>query len=158
MQASTPLTPRTAAAFGSAFILSGLWPILVGLGAVKVRLPPGIQPWVVAVAGAMFIFAGLSIVNSYAFGGGATVLRYLLHLATIGSMFTVFAWIAVGPGERHFNTWLSFPAGRLRGNDSERFGRIAFGICAGFLAILFLSVCASAVKRLRGAVARDLAS
>lgn len=172
MRTYTQLTPRGAMAFGAAFILAGVVPILVGVGAIRVQLPPGIQRWIVAVAGAIFVFAGLSIVNSYALGGGlrpdgalsnpasraVTVLHYVLRLATVGAMFTVFAWIAVGPGERHFVSRLSFPGARLRGNDSERAGRIAFGICAAFLAIAFLSVCGGAVKQLRGARARGAAS
>jgi hypothetical protein len=157
------LTPQGGIVVGSVFVASGLIAILAGLGVIPMRMSPGIQPWVVVAAGSMFALAGLSMINGYGLGGGiqedgdlaATapyalrVAQYLLGLAILGLMFTVFAWVAVGSGERHFASWMTFAGHRSRPASSERFGRIAFGACAAFLGLFFVLSAVAGAQRLR---------
>jgi hypothetical protein len=158
-----PLGPRGATVAGLAFAVAGLFPSLAGLGLIPARFSPGVPPWVVIAAGSMFILAGISVVNNYAFGGGVQpdgdlgpeasfavrLVSYLLSLAIAGLMCAVFAWTAFGPGERHFSSWGAFAGRQLPVQSSERAGRIAFGICAGLLAVFLVLSAFSGAKRLR---------
>jgi len=160
---SRGLTPRGGFVIGSIFVASGLIPILAGLGVIPMRMSPGIQPWVVVAAGSMFAMAGLSMINAYGLGGGIEqdgdlaasvpyalrVAQYLLGLAILGLMFTVFAWVAVGSGERHFSSWMTFAGHRSRSPSSALSGRIAFGACAAFLGLFFVLSAIAGARRLR---------
>ena len=74
-------------------------------------------------------------------------------------MFAVFAWIAFGSGERHFSLSMSIPGFSTSAHSSERSGRIAFGIGAGFMGLFFVLAALSGAKRLwrstRPATQRD---
>jgi hypothetical protein len=152
---------RRARLTGGAFVLSGVYLILAGLGFVSVRFSPGVRPWVVVAAGAMFALAGAAIINNSAFGDlegvgaaknapfAARIVGYLLSLAIPGLMCVLFAWIALGSGERHFSSWTSVAGHPLRGQNSERFGRIAFGICAAFLALFLVASAAGGARLFR---------
>lgn len=146
------LTPRGAIVFGLISILAGAYPLLVGLGVVHVRPTPGTQPWVGVAIGGMFVLAGLAIINGYAVAGASPtdgnlpdsaplftrVVQYVLGLSIVGLMFAVFAWVAFGSGERHFSSSISIPGLTLFSVSSERAGRIAFGIAAGFIGLFFV--------------------
>jgi hypothetical protein len=111
---------------------------------------------VVIAVGLMFLLAGLSIINRGVFDGGVsdgrlTVVSYFLSLAILALICGVFAWAALGSGERHFSSWSSFAGHTLAGQPSERFGRIAFGICGGFLALLLVLTGVSGARHLRRA-------
>jgi hypothetical protein len=159
---STQLTPRGAMVLGGIFVLFGLFPILAGLGLVSVRFPPGIRAWVVVAAGSMFTLAGISLINNALAGGvqpdggladgapfAARLVGYLLGLAILSLMCVLFAWTAFGSGERHFSSWMSFAGRSLPTQSSERSGRIAFGICAGFLAVFLAFTAVGGAKQLR---------
>jgi hypothetical protein len=162
--ASSPnqLTPRGAIALGIVFILSGLYPVLAGLGVVHGRPAPGVEPWVVVAAGSMFILAGFAIINGYAVAGGAQangdlaasapfrarITQYLLGVGIIGLMFVVFAWVAFGSGERHFLSSMWIPGLATSSHSSERSGRIAFGFAAVLMGMCFVLSTVSGAKRL----------
>ena len=156
------LTPRGAIIVGIFSMLCGTFPVLAGLGVLHARPAPGVQPWVGVAAGAMFILAGLAIINGYAVAGRAQadgslsadtpfiakVVQYVLGLAIVGLMFAVFAWISFGPGERHFSSSMSFPGFSSSGHSSERSGRIAFGIATVLIGMFFAFSAVFGAKRL----------
>ena len=156
------LSPRGAIVVGIIFMICGVFPVLVGLGVVHAPPAPGVQPWVVIAAGSMFILAGVAIINGYAVAGGAQangdlpdsapfaarVLQYALGVSIVGLMFAVFAWVAFGPGERHFSSSMSIPGLSVSGHSSDRSGRIAFGIASGFIGLFFVLYAVSGAKRL----------
>ena len=161
-ESNSNLTPRGAILVGIIAMLCGVYPVLVGLGVVHVRPAPDAQPWVALAVGSMFILAGLAIINGYAVGGASTadgsfpdsapltvrVIQYVLGLAIVGLMFAVFAWVAIGPGERHFSSSLSLPFWTKSSHSSEHSGRIAFGIAAGFMGLFLVLAAVGGAKRL----------
>jgi hypothetical protein len=66
----------------------------------------------------------------------------------VGLMFAVFAWVAFGPGERHFSSSVSIPGLSTSAHSSASSGRIAFGIGAGFIGLFFVVATVSGAKRL----------
>ena len=156
------LTPRGAIAFGVLFMACGTYPVLAGLGMVPMNPTPGTPAWVVVATGGMFILAGLAIIVDYAMAGPLQadgslpesaplflrVTQYVLGLAIVGLMFAVFAWIAFGPGQRQFSSSISLPFWSSSGRSSERSGRIAFGIGAGFMGLFLVLAAVSGAKRL----------
>lgn len=161
----SPPTPRTAVVLGIIAILCGVYPVLVGLGVIHVRPEPGAQPWVAVAVGGMFILAGLAIINGYAIAGASRadgslpdgtplfvrVTQYVLGTGIVGLMFAVFAWVAFGPGERHFSSSISLPFWSSSSHGSERSGRIAFGIADAFMGLfLILSIVGGAKRLWRG--------
>ena len=159
---NSPPTPRGAVILGIIAMLCGVYPVLVGLGVVHVRPAPNAQPWVAIAAGCMFILAGMAIINGYAIAGASQadgslpdsaplfvrVTQYVLGIGIVGLMFAVFAWVAFGPGERHFSSSISLPFWSSSGHSSERSGRIAFGIAAGFMGLFLVLSVVSGAKRL----------
>ena len=156
------LTPRGAVIVGIFAMLCGVFPVLAGLGVIHVRPEPGSRPWVAVAAGSMFILAGLAIINDYALGHASTtdgtlpdgaplitrVLQYVLGLGIVGLMFSIFAWIAFGSGERHFSSSISLPFWSTSSHSSGRSGRIAFGIAAGCMGLFFIFAAVSGAKKL----------
>ena len=155
-------TPRGAVFIGIIAMLCGVYPILVGLGVVHVRRAPEAQPWVAIAMGGMFVLAGLAIINGYAVAGASRadgslpdnapffvrVTQYVLGVGIVGLMFAVFAWVAFGPGERHFSSSISLPFWSSSEHSSERSGRIAFGIAAGFMGLFLVLSAVSGAKSL----------
>lgn len=161
-ESNDKLTPRGAVVMGILFMAAGTYPVLAGFGVVPVNPSPGVPPWVILAVGSMFMLAGLAIINGYAVAGAsqadgslpddaplfARVTQYLLGLAIVGLMFAVFAWVAFGPGERHFSSSISLPFWSISSHSSERSGRIAFGIGAGLMGLFFVLFGVSGAKRL----------
>jgi hypothetical protein len=157
------LTPRGAVGFGILFMLCGTYPVLAGLGVLPGQLSPDVPRWVVVAAGSMFILAGLAIINGYAVAGGlqadgnlpdnappiVRVAQYVLGLAIVALMFAVFAWVAFGPGERHFSSSMSIPGLSTSGHSSGRSGRIAFGFATVLIGLFLVFGAVSGAKRLR---------
>ena len=125
-----PMTRRQSLLLGLAFIAAGIYPLAVGLGFAAAR--PGsvhAPSWVVAIAGACFVFIGAA----FAAPRDDTRLRgFLLGLMVTG-LAIVFDWVAFGPGERHFSGGISFAGNAMRTASDETSGRIAFGIAAAIL-------------------------
>lgn len=147
---------------GIVFMLAGVFPVLAGLGMVPARTAPDAPPWIAVAAGGMFILAGLAIINGYAVAGASQadgslpdsapfavrLTQYLLGVAIVGLLFAVFAWVAFGPGERHFTSTMSLPGFSSSTHSSERSGRIAFGFGAVFIGLFFVLATVSGAKRL----------
>jgi hypothetical protein len=77
--------------------------------------------WVVAAAGATFLFAGMAIIGQdYPLFSG--ILRALL-LTCFGGVFT---WVSFGPGERQFTSTISLPLLSFTSGSSSILGRICF--------------------------------
>ena len=125
--AQPPLSRRASIAAGLAFIAAGMYPLAIGLGFAAARPGSVHAPlWVVAIAGACFVFIGAA----FAVPRGDVRLRgFLLGLVVTG-LALVFDWVAFGPGERHFSGGVSFAGTALRAGSGETSGRIAFGIAA----------------------------
>jgi hypothetical protein len=66
--------------------------------------------------------------------------------ATLGCLGAMFAWVAFGPGPRHF---VSRSNVRLLGTVSEQFGRVRFGIVAVCLALALTTQLVRGVRMLR---------
>ncbi|HSU94145.1 MAG TPA: hypothetical protein VLI43_10585 [Gemmatimonadaceae bacterium] len=159
---NSSLSPRGAVVFGIIAMLCGVYPVLAGLGVVHVHPAPGAQPWVAVAAGSAFILAGLAIINGYAIGGASQadgslpdsaplfvrVTQYVLGIGILGLMFALFAWVAFGPGERQFSSSISLPFWSGSDHSSERSGRIAFGIGAGFMGLFLVVSVVSGARRL----------
>lgn len=128
--AQQPMTRRQSLFVGIAFIAVGVYPLAIGLGFAAARPGSVHAPlWVVAIAGACFIFIGAA----FAAPREDTRLRgFLLGLMVTG-LAIVFDWVAFGPGERHFSGGISFAGNAMRAASDETSGRIAFGIAAVIL-------------------------
>jgi hypothetical protein len=159
---SNQITPRGAVVFGLLFIVCGMLPVLGGLGVINVRPAPGVTQWVVVAAGALFILGGLAIINGYALWGApsadgdlpagapfaAKVVQFLLGMSMVGVIFAVFAWIAFGPGERHFSISLGIPGLWTDGQGSERTGRVVFGAVTVLIGLFFVAATMKGARRL----------
>jgi hypothetical protein len=150
---TTNASAHRATVLGGVFVIFGLYAIVAGLGFVPVRASPGVRPWVVVAAGAMFMLAGLSFINGKdperERSFHVRLIGLFLSLSVLSLMCAIFAWIAFGSGERHFSTWSSLAGRPLRVESSERSGRIAFGICAGILATFLILSGVDGLRQLR---------
>ena len=147
---------------GLLFMVCGIVPVLGGLGMIDARPAPDVAPWVVVAAGAMFVLAGLAIINGYALWGdpapdgdlaadapfAAKLIQYLLGTSIVGLMFAVFAWIAFGPGQRRFATSMSLGGAATSAQSSAHTGRIVFGVGAVLIGAFFVMATVSGAKRL----------
>jgi len=140
----------------------GVVPILAGLGVIDTHPAPDVARWVVVAAGAMFVLAGLAIINGNALWGApaadgdlaadapfaAKLTQYLLGTSIIGLMFAVFAWIAFGPGQRQFSSSVSIGGATTSAPGSAHTGRIMFGVGAVLMGLFFVAAAVSGAKRL----------
>jgi hypothetical protein len=90
-------TPRARLVIGLLFVAAGLFPFLAAfdigpLGRADIQGPP----WLGAVAGGIFITAGLAV----AFGEAMPLLSRTLGLLTLAGLAAIGNWIAFGAGER----------------------------------------------------------
>lgn len=159
----TTLSRRQAIVFGGMFALFGVFPLLIAAGVVTPQGPSDTPRWVVGAIGLMFVLAGVAIVLGYAIAPGIDpdgqlspdtpfsiqVAQYLVGLAIVALMTLVFAWVGFGPGERHFSTTISLPAGSARGASSSRSGRIAFGGVSLLMFAMLVALGVSGARRLR---------
>ena len=158
----TQLSPGGAVVIGLLFAACGLFPILLGLGVLPAHADPGVPPWLVIAAGMLFVQAGALLIVSYAIARvdavgndppgtplGVRVAQYLLGLSLTGTMLAMFAWIAFGRGERHFSYGIAIPFFWARSGGGALPGRIAFGIAAVLIAVLFAAGGVAGAKQLR---------
>jgi drug/metabolite transporter (DMT)-like permease len=147
------LSHRGAVLMGLLFIVVGSVPIVIGSGLVSGTSIAGTPAWVVLSAGAIFVLGGLAVIVGFAVAGGAgpdgdlpvetpfvvRLAQYLLGFGIVGLLTAIFAWIAFGPGERHFSSTLWSAFGARSAAASEREGRVVFGAatvgCAIFWAV-----------------------
>lgn len=142
--------------FGVAFLLLGGIAAMIGLGLVHARYAKGIPPWMVTLFGATFAATGVSIMfgavrpdDARAQRFGFRLARLLSGVAVLALMATMFGWIALGPGPRTFHTRMIGPFVQARGVSSEMTGRMAFGVCAGVLALMGLTTLIAGIRSLR---------
>ncbi len=121
--------------FPLVFTCSGLFVILVALGVIPTSPESMDAPaWVVGIAGGMFFFVGLFLFVRFIPwpGGEQSIARHILETATLflmlSSFSTLFLWVGFGPGERQFQSSVSFGPLSVFGLDSkEATGRLMFG-------------------------------
>jgi hypothetical protein len=149
---------RSLLAIGALFAGSGLYFILVGLGALP---SPGRiygPHWLVFAAGLVFIAGGISVLvrgwlsvsdnesqlPADAPGAAATI-QWIAALAIIVSLAGIGSWIAFAGGDRAFAT--NVP---VQGPLGETVGRIAFGIGAAITWLLAAAVAAKGIRKIFG--------
>ncbi len=129
--------------FGGLFACVGGFFVLVALGILP--SPPeafAVPRGVVALAGAMFMFAGMMIILRGVFSPAAQQtalyqwLQYIATLGMLGSFSAVFTWVGLGPGEREFSGSASIgPIAFFTGDASALMGRCLFGGFGLFIAL-----------------------
>ncbi len=166
METSQPLSRRGAVLVGSLCAAAGCPPILIATGLMTGNLTPGVPPWVGVAAGLVFIFGGAAVIVGHALAAGigpdgdlppgtpiaVRATQYLLGFCIVGLLLAVSAWVAFGPGERHFSTTVSSFAGTRSSQASERTGRIVFGTGAIAIGIFWVAMTVVSVRRLLRAV------
>jgi hypothetical protein len=159
------MTRRGAAVMGVVFILSGVLPVLGGLGMIDLHPTEGTPGWMGVCAGLAFILAGLAVINGYAIAGGVgpdgnlvpdtpfliILTQHVLGLGIMLLMTTMTGWIAFGPGERHFSMAIALPFIARASQSGELSGRIAFGVATVLLVAMTLGLGWAGVGRLRRA-------
>jgi hypothetical protein len=162
MASAQQLSPRAAILWGLVCMAVGCAPILIGLGVVPGELTPGTPGWVGVAAGLTFVCAGAAVIVGYAVAGGVgpdgdlpagtpfavRVTQNLLGFCIVGLMESITAWIAFGPGERHFSSTLTWAFGVKSAAASEREGRIVFGAGAVAIGIIWVVLTIVSVRRL----------
>jgi len=157
------MTRRGAAVAGGVFILSGILPVLGGLGMIDLHPTEGTPGWMGVCAGLAFMLAGLAVINGYAIGGGVgpdgnllpdtpfpvVLLQHVLGLAIMALMTTMAGWIAFGPGERHFSMTIALPFVARSSQSGEFSGRFAFGVATVLLGAMTLGLGWAGAQRLR---------
>jgi hypothetical protein len=131
-------------------ILGGAIAALVGLGLVLVSLdvipvdPESFHAprWVLTLAGMMFTFVGLFIFSNGFFSPAelrdpiVRWIQYFLMVGMLASFAAIFLWVGFGPGEREFNSSVSFFLLTIGNRGSEIIGRILFGGCGLVMALI----------------------
>jgi hypothetical protein len=159
------MTRRGAAVTGAIFILSGILPVLGGLGMIDLHPTEGTPGWMGVCAGLAFMLAGLAVINGYAIAGGVgpdgnllpdtpfpvVLMQHVLGLGIMALLTTMAGWIAFGPGERHFSMTIALPFVARSSQSGELSGRIAFGVATILLVAMTLGLGAAGVERLRRA-------
>jgi hypothetical protein len=150
-------------------MIIGMFPLMIGLGAIDVASTSDTPLWVVAAAGFMFICGGMATIVGYALGGGMApdgdlaspsiflrLVQYTLGLCIVGSLLAIFSWIAFGPGERQFTTVVWWPWAVDRAEASEQQGRTIFGAAAIVIGVFLVAGTVAGVRRIRRAAHRNL--
>ncbi len=108
---------------------------------------------VVAVAGVMFMLAGVAVafqgLRHTSFGQTRlwTLLNSLLGLSVLLLLAIPFHWVAFGPGERQFTGTASLPFVRFSSGSKAILGRAAFGTMAVLMDVAWLWGVFAAVRR-----------
>jgi len=111
---------------------------------------PGVPLWIVGLAGAVFVLAGMAVALPQRTSRLQDVLGALLFTA----FATVGLWIGFGPGQRKFSGGLSVGPVAFGGESNEMVGRIAFG-AMGVLVLLIALTAWRRVFRLRSGDDRE---
>ena len=146
----TVVSPRQASITGIAFMAAGAWLIFVGTGVPHIAPAKDVPLWMVALCGVAFMCAGGAMFIRYRYLGAlpsgegpdmagspfARSIQLGLAQAAVGCLCAMCAWVAFGPGPRHFRTRSSIP---FIGSPGEHSGRIGFGVAAILLAAMFVA-------------------
>jgi hypothetical protein len=134
----------------------GLFYVLYGAGIIRPAPRPGSDGpgWLGIIFGLIFLFGGAAVViQTVATGGdnsgselpatvprGLRLIHHAMAWAIVGLLGIVVSWVAFGPGQRDFTG-----SGSIFG---ETGGRIAFGIAAVLIWVVFLAMVFVGVRRL----------
>lgn len=167
MPTNSRLSPLGAVLFGLLFVVPALIPILGVLGILPTGPINGTPSWVGVAIGSAFLLAGLILFSDAAAGGlgpdGQLLdsapkwirsFQRVTGLVIVVSLALVMSWIAVGSGERHFQSSISLPFVTIHSRSSDATGRWAFGIAA---ALMWCAVAHTLISAIRKAVARGRA-
>jgi hypothetical protein len=160
MEQPKQLTPRQALFLGLFAAGAGLNALLAAFGAIPLK-PTDAPPWVLACGGATFILLGAALIVSNGIAGrvgpdgdlpaGTSVsfqlTQYVLGAGIVGCLIAVLAWVAFGPGPRHFTTTLPFVG--TRPSQGEISGRILFGLAAVLAVAFLIAATVRTVRRIR---------
>ena len=157
-----PQNPRRKlAVVGTACVLGGILILLLAAGVIGDARDIHAPRWVVGAAGLAFVLAGIAVAAGPADGRPTTASApgtwrsSLLGGAIVGLMAVAPNWIAFGPGERRFGGMLGLPFLAVSSAVSETTGRVAFGIGAVLLDVVFVWIVA---RGFRAALARRSAA
>lgn len=151
---TTRLSPRAATGFGALCVGIGLFIVLLAADVIPADERSFTAPrWVVSAGGLVFVLAGVALATTSAPGapegtGRTTWRSFLLGGAIVGLMAAILNWIAFGPGERRFSGGLALPVGAVFGPASEWTGRVAFGIGAVMVDVVFVLMAARGLREL----------
>jgi hypothetical protein len=152
---------RKLAVVGIACVLGGIVILLRTVGLIGDAGDIHAPGWMVGAAGLAFVLVGIAVATGPADGRPAatsappTWRRHVLAGAIVGLMAAAPHWIAFGPGERRFGGILGVPFLAVSSAVSETTGRVAFGIGAVLLDVVFVWIVA---RGLRAALARRSAA
>jgi hypothetical protein len=143
------LSPAGRLFFGLLCGLAGIFPFLAAFDVGPLRQEDiNGPPWLAAVAGGVFILAGIAVARGEQ--AQQSVFGHFLLLGIIGSFAAIGNWIAFGPGLRECSGGFSGLFLPSYHNAGEIECRVAFGIGAGMVNGMLLMAFAGVMRRLTG--------
>ena len=129
-----------ALAIGGLITAMGLVPVLAAVGIIPTDDSLWQAPrWVGAVAGGLFVVAGLFVSTQRVVARLEPRLQKqvqgLFPLVIFSGFAVIATWVAFGPGERQFSGSVGNSLMSMSGGGGELAGRIAFGAGAIFLIV-----------------------
>jgi hypothetical protein len=137
--------------------------VLVAVGVIP--MPEGganAPPWVVGLAGAVFLVMGLystalavlvwqdpELATRIVRGEAFDVASWLVGLFAVAVFFTISAWIAWGPGPRSFTGSVGAGGLGVGGMVGESMGRAVFGVSAVITGLVCVWMLSWGFRRLR---------
>jgi len=128
---------------GLLFMGAGVLPVLAALGVEPLAEGMNAPPWVVGLAGALFIAAGATVTLQAL--GAAAIWGQILVGFIVAGMAGVANWVAFGDGARECTSSLSLPFLQLDTGIPDC--RIAFGYGALFMDAILLLFISSQLKQ-----------
>ena len=146
--------------------LTGAAVVLVALGIIPTAQAAQAPPWVIGLAGSVFVVVGLYSIALAALawrdpelaerivrGEAFTMAGWLVGLFGVGVFFAVSAWIAWGPGPRTFSGGVGAGGigvgGTVQGTVGESMGRAVFGMAAIITGLVGVWMVLWGIRRLR---------
>jgi hypothetical protein len=132
---------------GIAFAAAGFYFMLVAGGALP---SPGVEgtahgpPFIMFCAGLAFLFVGLTFVVRARAGNLESATYRILAVASVGTLATIGAWIAIGSGPHGFS--LAIPS--VEATAGETIGRAIFALGMVIVWIYLIALSVGAVRKL----------
>jgi hypothetical protein len=128
---------------GGMVVLMGMFPVLAAVGIIPTEDSSWHAPrWVGAVAGGLFVVAGIFILTKPAVDRLEPRLKKqiagLFPLLIVSGLAAISCWVAFGPGERQFSNSASNALVAVSWGGGELVGRIAFGL--GAVALIVITI------------------
>lgn len=131
---SSELSGRPRVAVAAFCICFGLFIIAAGLRWVDIEPSRGVPHWIVGLAGAVFLLAGIAIALPRPPSRWHDLIGALLFTA----FATIALWIGFGPGERRFSGGVSAGGLAVHGSGGSGVGRFVFGAMGVLLLLMAL--------------------